>query len=82
MPGQANDMLAAPDLLKGLRADALLDDRTFDVDWIRMEMKELEINVVIPPKSSRIAPMDYDKEMSNWRHLIGNFFQKLKRSRG
>ena len=78
VPGQANDMLAAP----GLRADALPGDRAFDADWIRMEMKELEINVVIPPKSSRIAPMDCDKEMCKRRHLIGNFFQKLKRFRG
>ena len=57
-PGQANGMLAAPDLLKGLRADALPGGRAFDADWNRTEMKELRINVVIQPKSSRIAPMD------------------------
>ena len=82
VPGQANDILAAPDLLKGLRADALPGDRAFDADWIRMEMKELEVDVVIPPKSSRIAPMEYDKEMYKWRHLIENFFQKIKMFRG
>ena len=80
--GQANDILAAPELLKGLRADALLGDRAFDANWIGMEMKELEVNVVIPPKSSRIAPMEYDKEMYKWRHLIENFFQKIKMFRG
>ena len=45
-------------------------------------MKEFGIEVVIPPKSSRKDPMDYDKEMYKWRHLIENFFQKIKVFRG
>ena len=43
---------------------------------------KLIVAAFIPPKSSRIAPMEYDKEMYKWRHLIENFFQKIKRSEG
>ena len=45
-------------------------------------MKELKAYVVIPPKSSRIAPMGCDKQMCKWHHLIGNFFQKIRMLRG
>ena len=75
-------MLATPGLLKGLRAEALPGDRAIDADWIRMEIKELEINVIIPPKFSRMTPKECDKEMCKWRHLIENFVQTLKRFRG
>ena len=45
-------------------------------------MKEFNIKVMIPPKSSRKDPMDYDKEMCNRHHLIENFFPKIKVFRG
>ena len=35
VPGQANDIPAAPDLLKGLRADALPRNRAFDANCIK-----------------------------------------------
>jgi transposase len=33
---------------------------------------------VIPPKSNRKSPRAFDKEMYKARHLIENFFCKLK----
>ena len=36
---------------------------------------------VIPPKSSRIVPRPYDTELYKARHLIENFFCKLKQFR-
>ena len=33
--------------------------------------------VVIPSKSNRIAPREYDKDLYKARHLIENFFAKL-----
>src|SRR5207253_3260737 len=36
---------------------------------------------VIPPKSQRKVPRDYDRELYEARHLIENFFCKLKQFR-
>lgn len=36
---------------------------------------------VIPPKSNRLEQREYDEEANKWRHLIENFFAKLKQYR-
>lgn len=36
---------------------------------------------LIPPKSNRKALIDDDRDMYRWRHLIENFFAKLKEIR-
>ena len=33
---------------------------------------------MIPPNASRSSTIPYDTEMYKWRHLIENFFCKLK----
>ena len=38
--------------------------------------------MVIPSKSNRITPREYDKDLYKARHLIENFFAKLKQYRG
>lgn len=37
--------------------------------------------VVIPPRSTRKEPRDYDRHLYKARHLIENFFAKLKQFR-
>ncbi|SDZ08173.1 Transposase DDE domain-containing protein [Nitrosomonas sp. Nm33] len=39
------------------------------------------VKAVIPPKSNRTQQREYDEDMYTWRHLIENFFQKLKQYR-
>ena len=41
-------------------------------------MTERGSKVVIPPRSNRKTPREYDEEMYKWRHLVENFFCKLK----
>ena len=36
---------------------------------------------VIPPRAKRTTPRSYDGELSKARHLIENFFAKLKQYR-
>ena len=36
---------------------------------------------MIPPKANRKVQREYDKELYKARHLIENFFQKLKQYR-
>ena len=53
-------------------------DKAFDADWLRELLENRSIEAVIPPKSNRINPAPCDMEVYKWRHLIENFFQKLK----
>ncbi len=36
---------------------------------------------VIPPRANRKVVIDYDKEMYRWRHLVENYFAKIKEIR-
>lgn len=37
--------------------------------------------IVIPPKSNRTTPREYDKDLYRARHLIENFFARRKQFR-
>ena len=44
-------------------------------------LEEANIEAVIPAKANRAKQRRIDEEMYKWRHLIENFFQKLKQFR-
>ncbi len=56
----------------------LLADRAFDADWLRENLDKSGIVPVIPPRSNRKFPPEFDKHCYKWRHLIENYFRKLK----
>ena len=60
---------------------ALLADRAFDLDWLRAELDARGATAVIPPKANRVGHIACDFAMYGWRHLVENFFCKLKGSR-
>ncbi|MCC5956237.1 MAG: transposase [Natronohydrobacter sp.] len=60
----------------------LLADRAFDADWLRTALVKRSIAPVIPPKSNRRFPAEFDKETYKWRHPIENHFERLKENRG
>jgi len=69
-------------LLAHLEADALLADRAYDADErVRQVLEHKGQIAIIPSKSNRKQPYDYDKECYKARHLIENFFAKLKQYR-
>jgi hypothetical protein len=51
-----------------LSAGHLLADRAFDADWLRNDLLDRGIIPVIPPKSNRKFPAEFDKETYKWRH--------------
>ena len=69
-------------LIRSLSAGHLLADRAFDADWLRTDLIKRDIIPVIPPKSNRKFPAELDKETYKWRHLIENYFGKLKKTEG
>ena len=81
-PGQAHDLQGADALLPEMRADTLLADKAFDADERVIEpLLAAGKSPVIPSKSNRKLPRLLDKEMYKARHLIENFFCKLKQFR-
>jgi transposase len=68
--------------LEDFQADALLADKAFDADERVIQKLEAQgKEAVIPSKSNRKEPRNYDKELYKARHLIENFFAKLKQYR-
>lgn len=64
------------------QAAATLADKAYDAD--DRGPKKLEdkgIQVLIPFKNNRLAPVHYDKNLYKVRHLIENLFAKLKQYR-
>jgi transposase len=81
-PGQACDLDGADQLLPGLVADTVLADKAYDADKRVIEPLQAQgKTVVIPPKRNRVKPREYDQELYKARHLIENFFAKLKQYR-
>jgi transposase len=81
LPGQRHDTIGVPPLIEGIAFGALLGDRAFDADWLRAELGARGAVAVIPPKANRKTRFDFDRETYRWRHLIENFFAKLKEFR-
>ena len=78
LAGHRYDTVGVEPLIDGVSFDALLADKAFDSNWIIEEMNERGAKIVISQRPQRLAPLDIDQEMYKWRHLIENFFQKLK----
>ena len=78
LPGQRHDICGIEPLIKDWEFGALLADKAFDADWLVKDLTERGSKVVIPPRSNRKALREYGEEMYKWRHLVENFFCKLK----
>ena len=81
-PGQAHDLEGADVWLPGMTADTLIADKAFDADERVIEpLRKAGKTIVIPPKSNRKVPRAYDEDLYKARHLIENFFARLKQFR-
>ena len=64
------------------QAGAALADKAYDADErVRKKLEEKNCIAVIPSKLNRNNPVNHDKDMYKARHLIENFFAKLKQYR-
>jgi transposase len=82
LPGQARDLRGTAALIEGLSCRQLLAGRAFDANRVREALISAGIEPVIPPKSNRRFPAEFDRDTYQWQHLIENFFGKLKEYRG
>src|SRR5450631_2924253 len=78
LPGQRFDTVGVPPLIEGLSFGALIADKAFDSNAIIADLNERGAKIVISQHPRRALTLPLDKEMYKWRHLIENFFCKLK----
>ena len=78
-PGQASDLQGFDDLADTIQADVLIADKGYDADKrVRAVLAAAGKTALIPPRRNRKEPASYDKELYKKRHLIENFFSRLK----
>jgi len=82
LPGQRHETIGVEPLIEDIEFAALLADKAFDVDWLREDLNERGSAAVIPPKSTRKIQHEYDEQIYCWRHLVENYFAKIKEFRG
>ena len=81
-PGQACDLDGADVLIDAVEAGIFIADKAYDADERVIDRLEAAgIEPVIPSKANRKTPRDYDRDLYKVRHLIENFFEKLKQYR-
>ena len=78
LPGHRHDSVGVTPVLDGIAFAALLADKAFDSNSIRALIAERGALAVIPSKADRSTRIPHDAEMYKWRHLVENFFCKIK----
>lgn len=80
-PGQYSDISQANSLIKGFTNSSILGDRGYDSDDFVSTINSQGCKPVIPSKSNRKNPRNYDKHIYKERGLIEIFFRKIKNFR-
>jgi len=78
LPGHRFDTVGVAPLIAGVQFGAMLADKAFDSNAIIADLDDRGAKVVISQHSRRASPRHIDAEIYKWRHLIENFFCKLK----
>ena len=78
LPGQRYGTVGVAPLIKGIEFNGLIADKALNANWIIAELNQRGAKIVISQKVNRRAPLDLDRDVYKWRHLIENFFCKLK----
>ncbi len=82
LPGNRHDTIGVDPLIDGVEFDAMLADKAFDSNWIIKNMNDRGAVICISQRAQRKNPLQIDEEVYKWRHLIENFFCKLKEFKG
>ena len=64
--------------IKDVEFGGFIADKAFDANWIVAELNRRGAKVVISRMPRRKQPPAIDRDIYKWRHLIENFFRKLK----
>ena len=78
LPGHRFDTLGVSPLIQDIEFGGLIGDKAFDSNAIIADLDARGAKVVISQHPRRAKPLDIDAEVYKWRHLIENFFCKIK----
>ena len=78
LPGQRFDTIGVAPLIKGLSFGGLIADKAFDSNAIIADLNERGAKIAISQHPRRASQLPLDAELYKCRHLIENFFCKLK----
>ncbi|MDQ0839097.1 transposase [Sphingomonas faeni] len=77
LPGQRFDTIGIEPLLAGITFGGLIADKAFDTSAIIADLDQRGAKIV-SHHPRRIGAFQIDRDLYKWRHLIENFFCKLK----
>lgn len=82
-PGQAGDAPEGRKLLKtlenqGWTGASVIMDKAYEGNETRQLVLEMGMTPVVPPKSNRLTPWEYDREMYKKRNEVERLFRRLK----
>ena len=78
MPGQRHDIKSFDTLVASISCLAFVGDKAFDASWLRKSLANRDIEAVIPMRKRSSRHLPHDAEKYKWRHLVENFFCKIK----
>jgi transposase len=79
--GQVHDVTQSDLCLQGENSDYVICDKGYDSAEFRSDIEQLGREAVIPPRKNRKSPYEYDKHLYKERHLVENFFCRIKEYR-
>jgi transposase len=81
-PGHAHDAPQGRELLKtlALKPEGLpvLMDRAYEDNQTRQLVLDLAMTPIVPPKSNRVEPWEYDRALYKKRNEVERLFRRLK----
>ena len=79
--GNVNDVSEAYTLIEQAQGDNFIADKGYDADHVLDAIEEKPMRAVIPSTASRSRKRPIDRHLYKERHLVENFFCKIKRYR-
>ena len=79
--GQEHDITQAHGLTAGYEGEYVTADKGYDSQQFRQAILERGMTPVIPPRSNRKEPHQYDAHLYRERHLVECFINKMKQFR-
>ena len=78
LPGNRHDTVGVAPLIEDHEFEGLIADKAFDANWLVEEPDKRGAAICISQMPRRKEPLDIDRDIYKWRHLIENFFGTLK----
>ena len=77
----AADSPHLPELIAGVKTDAVLADKGYDSDANRKAIRVQGAEPCIPSRKNRLEPEPYDKHLYRERNVVECFFGRIKQYR-